>query len=548
MLTSLAANRCRRVKRSGAIITTTQPLRLTACLTVLVVLALVLRWPGMDWGLPDDIHSTYSYHPDEAFSLGWGEDLNHGHVIPRHFIYGGTFYYRTLGYANRVAEWFSDDATLSSRIQAARYMSLGYALLAVFLIYFAARTFFTHSVGLLSAFVLAITPGHVIWAQRGRPDELFVLLFTLNLFFIARLLKRRGNRTWNLVLGGLCLGVAVATRFPAGVLVIGYVAAIFYALAQPRAWQAIAKPVGGLALSALVFYSIASPHTWLYFRYFIDGITMQWTYQSGPFVDGVGRGPGWWQYGGRTFSQAIGYGYYVPALLAVAFAAIRRKSADVVLLAASLPYFVLLSMTSWIVVRYFIPLLPVVAILIAHLVVLAYRARQPLVRQAAIAIIVLASLFNIVAISVYSNAVAATDVRDTTLDWMSTSIPPGADIGAFQRYQGDVFFNPPGIARFNWSVCVLQVCDVKDFLRREPEYLVIPGEYLHDAIRLGEQHPLAAYRQLITWLETQSHYTTVLTAGRRLEFLGFDFGSQFDAFDIRIALPNVLILQAREPR
>ena len=523
----------------------TQRLRVGASLTVLVVIALALRGPGMEWGLPDAIHADYSYHPDEAFSLGWGDDLYHGYVIPRHFIYGGTFYYRTLGYANRLAEWFSHDATTATRILYARYLSLGYALLSVVLIYFAARTFFTHQVGLISAFVLAIAPGHVIWAQRGRPDELFVLLVTLNLVFIARLLKQRGKQPWNVALGGLCLGVAVATRFPAGALVFGYIAAISYATAQPREWQAVVKPLGGLALCTVAFYSIGSPHTWLYFRYFVEGISMQWTYQSSPFIDGIGRGFGWWQYGGRIFSQAIEYGYYLPALLALAFTVTRRRSSDLVLLAASVPYFILLAMTSWIVVRYFIPLLPVIAILTARFVVVAYRMRWPIVRRTVVAVVIAASLINLAAIAAYTTAVAAPDVRDTTLAWMSQHIPPGTDIGVFQQYRGDTFFNPPGIVRFNWSVCVFQECDVGTFLRRGPEYLIIPDEYLHDAIRLGRRHPVEANRQLVTWLDTQSLYTTVFTGGQRLELLSFDFSSQFDAFDIRIALPTLYILQRR---
>ena len=512
---------------------------------MLIVLALALRWPGMDWGLPNDIHSEYSYHPDEAFSLGFGDDLYHGHVIPRHFIYGGTFYYRSLGYSNRLAEWLSDDATTAAQILTARYLSLAYALLAVVVLYFAARTFFTHQVGMISGILLALAPGHVIWAQRGRPDELFVLLVTLNLYCMGRLLKRRGNQSLNVALGGLFLGVAVATRFPAGALVFGYVAALTYAAARPLTWPAVVKPFGGLAVSALLFYSIASPHTWSYFQYFIDGMSITWTYESAPFVDAIGRGPGWWQYGGRLFSQAIGYGFYLPALAALVFTVARCKSPDVVLLAAALPYFVLLAMVSWTVVRYFIPLLPAIAILTARFVVIAYRVPRPLVRRTTVAIVAVASLFNLAAIAAYSTAVAAPDVRDTTLTWMSQHIPPRTDIGVFQRYRGDVFFNPPGISRYKWTVCVLQECDAKAFLHRNFEYLVIPDEYLHDAIRLGEQHPIEAYQQLVTWLDTQSHYTAVLTAGKRLELLGLDFSSQFDAFDIRIALPTLYILQAR---
>ena len=62
-------------------------------LLAVVALGLGLRLYGIRWGLPDAAHPGYSYHPDETLNLVWARWLVEGNIIPKQFIYGGTFYY-----------------------------------------------------------------------------------------------------------------------------------------------------------------------------------------------------------------------------------------------------------------------------------------------------------------------------------------------------------------------------------------------------------------------------------------------------------------------
>ena len=75
-----------------------------ASLGSILVLTLLLRLYGIDWGLPTSLHPYYSYHPDEAPLLIWSQWLSQGQLVTKQFIYGGTFYFLIL----RACMYFGD--------------------------------------------------------------------------------------------------------------------------------------------------------------------------------------------------------------------------------------------------------------------------------------------------------------------------------------------------------------------------------------------------------------------------------------------------------
>src|SRR3989344_31196 len=56
-----------------------------ACLGSILILALLLRLYGIDWGLPTRLDPNYSYHPDEALLLRMSKWLAHGVRFKKEF-------------------------------------------------------------------------------------------------------------------------------------------------------------------------------------------------------------------------------------------------------------------------------------------------------------------------------------------------------------------------------------------------------------------------------------------------------------------------------
>lgn len=521
-----------------------------AILLSILLLGLLLRLNGLDWGMPNGLHPDYSYHPDEIYLLSWAMMMQHGDIIPNNFVYGGTFYFSTLQLINWLGAFLTEQfggQLLFNTILVGRTFGLIYALLTIYLVYATGRTLFSPATGLLAALVLAVLPAHVFWAQRVRPDELFALEFAANFLIMARILKKQRTLSTNLVLGGLLLGVTVATRFPALVLYFGYAVAIGLILNndfkrdRPKTLKKATFHLLIIAGTSCLGYLGASPYTVLYYQEFVSGLQIQWHFQSGVFLDAVNRGPNWFQYGGRILIQAVGYPFYGLMLAAVIYSLWKRRAENLLLLAVILPYFLLLSKTSWVVTRYTLPLLPGLAILVVSML-RDLATKKQILKIFAIGAIVVAVFWAVALDLAYSNVLRGPDPRDTATVWITENVEPDATIGAFKCYDGDDFTNPPQTWRQKWCYFNMHREDIDQFLSLPFDYIVVNEDILSNTKRLGTQHPsLLPYNKLHIWSNRPSGYTLINTFSNNVSITGLDMGSYFTSIDYMIARPTISI-------
>ncbi len=492
-----------------------------------------VRINGMAWGLPDGVHAEYSYHPDEASLLEWASDLYHGAILSKQFIYGGTFYFTTLHAGSRLADALSEQgrATLRERLLVTRATSVLCAVLTILFTYSAAAMLFTPAAGLWAALLLALAPGHVIIAQASRPDALFTLLLCLNLYLAARLMSDTGRAQWPLIAAGAALGVAVATRFPAALWWLGHVAAL---LMSPRDTQGRWRSIAILSGVAVLAYLVASPHSWMYYPVLLDGLATQFSYQRGAAASDLAGDASAWRYAGTVMAEALGYGAYVPAYLALAMAAWRRSRADRLLAVFALPYFLSLTSTHWVVARYFVPLLPLLLIWLGALAQQGLRGAR-VARMLTLAVAGLGLTVNVLAVGIYSAALRVPDSRDRALQWLLAHAPAGTRIGVLQGYDGDVFFHPPAIGRFRWSACALNHCDAAELFSAQHELLVIADTFLDEINAAGQVMKVADA------LAAQTGYEPLVRFSPRLKWWGYDVGPQFRTPDLRDALTTLTI-------
>lgn len=518
-------------------------------LLAIVIVAAALRAYGIDWGLPNDAHPTYSYDPDESPMMEWARWLVQGQLIPKHFIYGGTFYYTVLNSFHHLGAllgpWLGGDNALADAILAGRWFLVGAALLTLLMLYVAGSHLYGRATGLLAALFLAVCPAHVMWAQRVRPDELAALMVVLLLLLAAKVLRAEdGAVRRQMLLAGAALGVAVALRFP--LAAFGLLPALAFVLRPGRPFGAavvalLRGPIWLLGVAAFVAYAVASPHSLLYPESLLAGLKVTWAYESSPFPDSIGAGPGVYRFGYTLLGQALGTPMYALVLAAVAWLVVRRRREDVLLLAGVVPYAIAGTLVTWMVVRYTLPILPLLALAAAAMVVDVARRwprwRVPL--GVAIAGVVAWTTLGTLA---FLRLEANTNVREVATAWIDRNVPSGTMVATVRHYLAEEFFNPTiPKDRVNAVLLLEDRSEPRALLAsRRLEYVVLSEMTYASMDRLGDDHPTPIVRELRQGL-IDGGYEVVQEFKQPTTMLGIDFADRFSAHDYLVVNPGIRI-------
>ena len=389
-------------------------------------------------------------------------------------------------------------------------------------------------------------PAHILCAQRIRPDEITALFSGIMILLSWFLLSAEdGKKIRYYIFAGLTLGMAVAFRFPLGLLILAPVVAHVFTTNR--------KDVIGILRSlwdrklaimlgvAMLSYTITSPYTFIYPEAFMQGLQVQWWYQSNPFMDAVGKGPGVYQYGWLMLHEALGYPLYFLAMGGVVLALMRRSQADIIILVVGLPYFILTTFASWVVVRYTLPLLPLLAMLAGSFV--AYILDK-IPQYKLLTYVAIGMTFGITALADYAylKMEAGKDVRDFATEWIQQSIPSGSSIMIVRTYAEDYYFNP--VIPENYHALMFPLIAKNDsrilFRDYKFDYLILNEIIYKNIERLGQRHPYQHYQQFYELL-MNSHYKQIREFKQPIQALGMDFSSWFTAHDYVIANPGIRI-------
>jgi hypothetical protein len=520
-----------------------------------LVLGLALRLYGIKWGLPDETHPDYSYHPDEAFMLEWAGWLVHGHIIPKHFIYGGTLYFTILNaymfFARLFGEMLGGFNPLANSILVGRYFHTGVALLTILLVFECGRQLFGRRAGLVAALLLSVVPAHVILAQQVRPDVLGVFFVVLMLYLGIQVLTVDAVRHRSLLGAiGLCLGATAALRIPLVIFGVMPLTAMFLAMRTwpgGFTWMLAIKKTAFVGVCALAAYVVLSPHTLIYYDYAIAGLRVTWWYESYPFLDAVDNGPLFYQHLWLTLRQALGDGQYFLAVVGVFYALRRRTAADIMILSGLAGYAVLTSFASWTVVRYSLPMVPLLVLLAARALTEGMDEIRPRSIRVGTSVLLVAvltwSLFSVLA---FVRVEAAKNVREIASEWILANIPAGSAILMLKSYDRDFFFNP--VITNPYVVGTFVFSKTSDVLRGFPgdgmDYIVLNESLYKNMERLGERHPLKQSRLFYQGLTAD--FRLVQEFKLPIRFAGIDFSGSYTSNDYSFVNPGIRIYERRE--
>jgi hypothetical protein len=312
---------------------------------------------------------------------------------------------------------------------------------SVWLLYLAGTRLFNRAVGLLASTVMAVAFLPVFYGHLALNDAPTLLPLTLSLLGAAGVLRR--GRMLDYLLAGIGLGLAAATKYTAGVMILPLLAAAAtrYLDGSSRTRRDVALGVGIAVVAALAAYLIANPYSLLDFHAFRRELEVQSNYTEQSRASWIG-GPAQGSFLYYLWSFTWGLGW-IPALAALSGAlTIWRTDRRVgwVLVPVAVLYLLFLSLQGRYFGRWLLPIFPIACLLAANFALeaagwaarRAERLRAGLSRWApaaftALAVIALAAQG--VVYSVHSDLVLSrADTRNLARAWVVRNIPAGARI------------------------------------------------------------------------------------------------------------------------
>jgi 4-amino-4-deoxy-L-arabinose transferase-like glycosyltransferase len=523
-------------------------------LGAILILTLFLRLYGIDWGLPTPLHPNYSYHPDETALLTISQWLARGGLHEKEFIYGGTFYFvilRACAYFGNIFHEFIGGANaLANAILAARYLQVFIALLTMLIIYECGRLLYDRKTGLIAALILAVAPAHIITTQTVRPDAISAFLVTLAVLMAAKLLKSESSsRTKLLMYSGITIGTLAAFRLP--LIGFGLLPILGYIIAQQRtnggAFRKLVfdRNVFWLALVVVLTYAVLSPHTFIHPEWFMAGLKVTAKFETTAFPDAVDRGPVFFQYAWRLLHQALGYPGYFLAVGGVAYALVQRRAENMIVLVGFGLYFIMLAAVTWTVVRYTLPMLPLLALLGGVAASRIIELMHPVYARGITYIIGGFFLaWTLAADIALLHVEASKNVRVLSSEWITENLPSDKSILVIKSYLEEDFFNPvvPPPHRVSAAFLINGSDSRRLFAPQMFDYLVLHELLYADMERLGERHPRKEVSEFYENMKS-AKLTLVKEYKVPFEFLDIDFSGWFEAVDFLVINPGIRIYQ-----
>jgi len=407
-------------------------------LSVVLVVAFALRLWGIRQGLPYvyDV-DEYGHFVPEAVAM-----FHHG-LNPHYFINPPA-----LTYLLHVvfAVWFGSGAhpsvTREFALHPDRFFLVARVTVAllgtatVWLLYLVGARLFDRAVGLLASAVMAVAFLPVFYGHLALNDVPTLAPLTLSLLGTAGILRR--GRLLDYLLAGVGLGLASATKYTAGVMLLPLLAAAVarYLDGGPRGRRDVALGVGIALVTALGAYLIFNPFSVIDFHLFRTELERQSNYTEMSKASWIG-GPqqGSFVYYLWSFTWGVGW---IPALAALGGAVtVWRKQRPVgwVLVPVAVLYLLFLSLQGRYFGRWLLPIFPIVCLLAASfaLEVAGWASgRTPRPRGAAAAftaLAVIALTAQGLVYSIHSGLVLSrADTRNLARAWVVGNIPAGARI------------------------------------------------------------------------------------------------------------------------
>ncbi len=409
--------------------------RLAAWGGLAIVLAggLALRLWGSHEGLPFvyDIDEADHFVPRAVRMFSEGTLNPHYFENPPAFTYLLHFLFAIAygGGGGVVSHFHHDPAEV---YELARIAAAVLGTIALWLLYLVGARLLGRGAGLLAAAIEAVAFLPTFYGHLALNDVPTLAPLTASLLGTAGVLRK--GRARDYLLAGAGLGLACATKYTAGIVVVPLLAAAALRLRGPTpdSWRRVLLGVLAAGAAALALFVVANPYAVLDFHAFHAELA----HQSSVAAESQGKLGATREGGVPYYLWTFTWGFgWVPALAAAAGLVLvwRREAAlGWVLVPAPLLFLVFMGLQGRYFGRYLLPIFPIACLLaavtVATLVGVSGRRHRPL-RWALAGVLCAAVLAQGLVYSLHSGAVLArADTRNLTRLWMLAHIPRNSPI------------------------------------------------------------------------------------------------------------------------
>ncbi|MFC1807389.1 ArnT family glycosyltransferase [Candidatus Omnitrophota bacterium] len=332
----------------------------TELLTAVILIGILLRLWGIDFGLP------FLYHQDEPIvvnhALAYGSgDLNpHFFIIPPltsyilFFFYGIKFTILILfGLINGTEAFAISFFRDPSSFYLLGRLAIGFlpSIISIYLTYRLARKFFSFEAALYSALMMAVAFLNVINAHYIYTDNLLVMLILCAYLAIISMAKTPSIR--NYILCAISIGIGIAVKYNAAILVVPFFLAHIFAnnIRNPKSIifsKALIISIGVMSLAFIV----CNPYALLDFRFFLLSIRER---INGNYI-------GFFHHIRYSLFQGIGIFTTVLGTAGLFIFLSRRSKESVLILSFPIIFFIHLIFMSQLHSRYVLVLVPFISI------------------------------------------------------------------------------------------------------------------------------------------------------------------------------------------
>jgi 4-amino-4-deoxy-L-arabinose transferase-like glycosyltransferase len=402
-------------------------LRWGLSLGVVLAVALLLRLWGIKSGLPYvyDTDEDQHFVPHAISLLGHSGNPNYFDNPPAYSYLLAAVYEIWFGGRAALSHAFAVDPTEVWVI--ARVVTALLGVLAVWLIYLFANRLFERRVALLSSALMAVAFLPVFYSRLALNDVPTLVPLELALYATAGILRHGRRRDY--AFAGLALGVAAATKYTGGIVVLPLAAAALLRWRDDAPPASVLRGIvlaGGLAVLAFV---VCDPYSLLAFASFKAGIAHQGAESAAASGKlGLTHGSGVLYY---LWTATWGVGW-VPAIAAL-FGLVALWFAERRLLGLLAPALLVYLLFMGVQGRYFgrwlMPVIPLICVLAAYAAIrgadLAARGRaRPRLVFALIAGAALCAQGLVY--SIHSGLInSRADTRSETRAWLVAHVAPG---------------------------------------------------------------------------------------------------------------------------
>jgi hypothetical protein len=474
-------------------------------LAAILMAAAVLRYIGIHWGLPGELH-MFSYHPDEFHSLRGVFALMTGDPNPHFFNYGSLYLYLVAfsclmlsGGQLSLTSFDQLPCMLPEWTMIGRDVTLVAALLTVLAVYALARAIAGHRQGLLAAALCAVFPLHVLHSHYATVDVTQALMTTVALLMAVRIYQAPRQR--NYVLAGLAVGLAASVKYNGGLVLLAPLCAHLLLLRQTDRPSAPTRNLWWLLGMAAVAFLLTSPYTVLDWTHAKQDIAYELRHmREGEWPAKEADPNGYWFHAVNLTMTTCGGTFF--ALLG-AWALLRDRqyrSHALILLVFGLLWVAIIGASGVRYGRYALPLVPVIAVLAAAAPLLIWRSRSE-VKIAAILMMAALVSVNTYYSGSLSQQLMQPDDRDRALWVIADYVPETSDIGTVWEpwFQGPPldYVNGGTMLRQNplWQAFSRQIRAHRTLgldpqaLREAAPYAFIHSNFeVRDALRVGHHH------------------------------------------------------------